>query len=75
MNKYAIVKRTSAKGYISWEAHKYNIHFRLFGPSIWTEIIGTSATESSDRCEENLSNFVSNSCKQYRYEIIKIVEM
>lgn len=73
MKKYAIVKRESVTGYIDYEAHKYNLLFRVFGACADTNTHISGGTPED--CKHRLKLFVNNGGKASKYTVIEIVEI
>lgn len=51
MKKFVIIEE-KFRGDPYWTIHSYNWLFKLFGPSSFTVIIGTTTSSSEERCKE-----------------------
>jgi hypothetical protein len=71
--KYAIVEKSYASSDKYWEAHKYSLWFRVFGPTIVTYVQETHTTISAIVCRDRLIEVHRGTTK--KFAVIEIIAL
>jgi hypothetical protein len=69
MRQFIIIKKQYPSEMFYWEAHRYNILYRIFGPTTFTLILDSLSITSEEDCKKRVMN-IDTICRKYQ-EIIR----